>query len=297
MAPMVDVTDLPYRLVCREQGAAIGYTEMINIGAIFNENEKTLGMLKTSPKDSPIGLQVTGRSVGEFESLAERKELRKFDLVDINCGCPSSRIIGNQSGSFLLKSPKKIGDMIRALKKNSDRIVTAKIRLGINSNNVLKISKEIEKAGADLLTIHARLASQKYDVPPDWKWIKKVKREIGIPVVGNGGVVSGESAAEMLDIADGAMIASAAIGDPGIFDRVLCYLRNGKEKEPDYKSNLRLFVKYLDLAKKHQLVEIPRIKYLGGKFLRGFQGAPGKRQELMGLDGFTEIRKFVSGLC
>ena len=129
LSPMVDVTDLPYRLLCREAGAGIAYTEMLNIGSILHENTKTLNILKTCKEDSPVGLQITGKSVNEFEEVSKRKELSRFDLIDINCGCPSLRITGNDSGSFLLRNPDKIGEMIKTL-KDAGFTTTVKIRLG-----------------------------------------------------------------------------------------------------------------------------------------------------------------------
>ena len=293
LAPMVDVTDLPYRLICRKQGVGIAYTEMINIGAILHENEKTLRMLKTCKDDKPIGIQITGRNVEEFRKVIPH--LRKYDLVDINCGCPSLRITGNDSGSYLLENPKKIGEMIRVL-KDEGLNVSAKIRLGYKKNNVLKVAKEVEKAGADLLTIHARLANQGSSIPADWKWIKKIRSKIGIPVVGNGDVNSGARAKEMLEIADGVMVARAAIGNPLIFNQILHYLKTGKEKEFGYKDNLKLFENYLTLAERHKVVEIPRIKFLAGNFLRKFEGAAKAREGFSKVKNLREAKGFLANL-
>ena len=295
MSPIVDVTDLPYRMLCREAGAAIAYTEMLNIGAILHDNTKTKNMLKTCKADNPSGIQITGRSVKEFEDVSKRKELRFFDLVDINCGCPSLRITGNDSGSYLLNHPDKIAEMIKVL-KDKDFTVTVKIRLGFKNNDVLKVAKIVERAGSDLLTVHARRATQGYGVRADWKWISRVKREIGIPVIGNGDVFSGEDVSKMLDICDGAMIARAAIGNPLIFKQILYYLRTGKNREIDSNARMREFSKYLKLAEKYDLIELPRIKFLGGHFLRGFSGAAKAREKFMRLKSFGEVRDFADKL-
>jgi tRNA-dihydrouridine synthase len=171
---MVDVTDLPYRLICRRAGAAMAYTEMLNIGAILHENKKTLNMLKTSREDSPSGIQITGPRVTDFKKVVPY--LKKFEIVDINCGCPSIRIMDNASGSYLLKTPLKIARYIEVL-KDAGYIATAKIRLGFKKNNVLTVAKAVEKAGADALTLHARLSHESYKVPAQWKWIADVKRQ------------------------------------------------------------------------------------------------------------------------
>ncbi len=293
LAPMVDVTDLAYRMLCRNY-IGMAYTEMINIGAILNENKKTLGMMKTCKSDNPIGLQVTGRNVGEFKELVDRNELKNYNLIDINCGCPSLRITGNSSGSYLLKNPEKIGEMIKILKK--DNIVTAKIRLGFKKNNVLVVAKAVEKAGADALTVHARLANQGSSVKADWKWIKKVKREIGIPVIGNGDVFSGEDASKMLDVCDGVMVARGAIGNPLIFREIQRYLRTGKEREISKEERIGEFKEYLELVKKYDIVDLGKIKYLGGRFFRGFDGAGKLRGDFMKLKDYNEIESFLGNL-
>ncbi len=294
LAPMVEVTDCAYRLLCREQGAAMAYTEMIYVDAILHENSRTLKLMKIGGKDDrPVGLQVTGNSLEEFTKFSKLNVLEDYDLIDINCGCPSTRIVGNEAGSYLLKNPEKIGQMIKVL-KDQGLTVTAKIRLGFKNNNVIEVSRAIERAGADLLTIHARTAQQKYTDLPDWSWISKVKKEIGIPVVGNGGIVNGETASRMLDICDGAMVASAAIGNPFVFRNILSYLKNGKEKEVTKEQRVKGFLNYVKLSEKYDLFEMSRAKYIGSNFLKGFDGATKARSALMAIKSKEEIAKFIS---
>ncbi len=295
LAPMVDVTDLPYRLICRKAGAALAYVEMLNIGAILHVNEKTKRLMKTCNDDRPVGIQVTGPKVSEFKEVIPILKAGNFDLIDINCGCPSVRTMDNESGSFLLKKPEKIASYIKIL-KNAGFVTTAKIRLGFKNNNVIKISKIIEKAGADALTIHARLAHDSYKVPADWSWISRIKKSIGIPVIGNGDISNGRQAAEMLDIADGAMIARAAIGDPLVFQRISHYLKTGKEAEFDFSANIRMFNEYLLLAKKYEVIDLPHIKFAGAHFLRNVKNAAKMRADLMQKKSFEEIAGFVDKL-
>jgi len=290
LAPMVNVTDLPYRLICRKTGAAMAYTEMIYISAILHKNTKTQNLMKTSKEDSPIGIQITGNSINEFKKVTPH--LKPYNLVDINCGCPSIRITGNQAGSYLLKYPEKISKMIKILKQ-ADLTVTAKIRLGFKTNNVLKVSKAIEKAGADALTLHPRLAIQGSSIPAQWEWIKKVKNSIGIPIIGSGDIFNGKDAEKMLEIADGAMLARSAIGDPLIFQRILKYLKTKKESEFNFKQNIKRLQEYLKLAKEHNLIDIPRIKYLGSNFIKNTRGASKMRNRLMQLRTFEEIENLV----
>jgi tRNA-dihydrouridine synthase B len=294
LAPMVDVTDLPYREICRKAGAAIAYTEMLYIDAILHENRKTKNLMKTSKEEKPVGIQITGNNEKEFENFVKRGAWKKFDLIDLNCGCPSLRITGNEAGSYLLNNPEKIGRMIKILKK-TEKPITAKIRLGYKKNNVLKVARAIEKAGADALTLHARLAVDGRDVKADWSWIKKVKKAVSIPVIGNGDVFSGEEASRMLKICDGVMIARGAIGDPLIFERIGKYLDSGKEVGRDVKRNLKLFEEYLKLQERYygNEVDLGRVKYVGGKFLKGFEGSARRREELSKLRNIKEMRKLV----
>ena len=293
LAPMVEVTDLPYRLICRKAGAAMAYTEMLYIDAILHENKKTKDLMKTSKEDKPLGIQVTGSSINEFKKL--RPYVKKYDLVDINCGCPSIRITGNQAGSYLLKNPSKITSIIKIL-KNQDLTVTAKIRLGFKENNAIKIAKQIEKAGADAITIHTRLAIHGRSVPADHSWTKKIKETISIPLIANGDIFSPQDAEKLLEFSDSVMIARGAIGDPLIFKRTLRYLKTGKEIQTSFKENIKQFSLYLSLAKKYNLLDLSRIKYIGTNFIKNTHGAAKLRQELMALKNINEIQTFLKDL-
>jgi len=295
LSPMVDVTNLPYRLICRKAGASLAYTEMINITAILHPNKKTQQMMQTSQEDHPLGIQLTSPDINYFKKLIPILNKKDYQLVDINCGCPSNRITDNKSGAFLLKSPKKIASYIKLL-KDSGFIATAKIRLGFKNNNVLKIAKEIEKAGADAIAVHARLSWHSYKIPADWIWIKKVKANLGIPIIGNGDIMSGQDVKKMLEIADGAMIARGAIGDPAIFSRIQTYLKTGKEPEFSFKENLSYFKEYLKLAKANQLLDIKKSKFLGSNFIRNIPKAAELRNKFMQLKSFNEIESFIDNL-
>jgi len=289
LAPMVDVTDMPYRAICRKAGAGMTYTEMLYVDAITHENDKTNQLMAIGKNEKPSGIQITGNNIEEFRKVIPY--LRKYDLVDLNCGCPSVRIVGNEAGSYLLRTPEKVAAIVKLLKK-AGLTVSVKIRLGFERNNVIEIAKIIEKAGADALIVHARLAKDSNKIPADWKWIAAVKKAVKIPVIGNGDVISGESAARMLKICDGVMVARAAIGDPLIFDRINYYLKNGKEKELDVSGNLKLFLEYIKLCKKQKIIDLHRIKYIGSCFIKGFNGAAKQRAAFMSLKTIDEIEDF-----
>ena len=294
LAPMVDITNLPFRLVCRKAGASLAYTEMINVPAILHENQKTKQMMKTCKEDFPIGIQLTGNNLKDFEKVIPH--LKPYSLIDLNCGCPSERITENESGSCLLQQPEKISKIIKILKKKTNLPVTAKIRLGFTKNNAIQVAKLIEKAGADAITLHPRLAIQDYQVPADWNEIKKLKKSIGIPVIGNGDILNEIKAKEMLNTTDcdAVMIARGAIGDPLIFKRTLNYLKTRKLDEFSFRDNIKAFQEYLKLSKKYKLQDsnITNIRHLGTKFIKNIEGAGKMRNELMQLKSFREITDF-----
>ena len=293
LAPMLDVTNLPYRVLCRDAGAGLCFTEMLYVDQILHENAKTLEMMKTSKSDSPIGIQLTGNDVEEFKKVV--KFLGKYDLIDLNCGCPSIRIIGTKAGAHLMTDPKKIAEIIRVL-KTSGKPVSVKIRLGFMKNNALEVAKIAEKAGADAITVHARLSNQSYSKPADWKEIAKIKKAVKIPVIGNGDVFSGEDAKKMLEICDGVMIGRGAIGDPLVFKRILNYLKTGKEIAKKTADSFSQFQKYIKLCEKHKILDLQKIKYVGSNFLKNFSGASKKRNDFVRLKTFEEMEKFVEKL-
>ena len=261
-------------------------------------------MMKTCKEDSPLGLQITGNDVKEFEEFVRRKKLwEKFDIIDLNCGCPSTRIVGTKAGCYLLRDTEKIAAIIKIL-KTTGKPITVKIRLGFLKNDVLEIARAIEKAGADAITVHARLSNDAYSKKADWSWLARVKKEVKIPVIGNGDVFTGEDASKVLEVCDGVMIARGAIGDPLVFTRVLDYLNGTKDNKlatpnrgavGDFYNNLEQFEGYLKMEKKYfgTDADFGKIKYVGGKFLRGFAGASQKRDEFMKLKGWKEIEDFV----
>ncbi len=293
LAPMVEVTDLNFRKLCREAGASLAFTEMVYVDSLINDNDFTKKLISRYSGEAPLGIQVAGYDVEKFK--AALPILKNFDLVDLNCGCPSSRIIDGKAGSYLLKNPKKIVDIVKYLKSES-LIVTVKIRLGFNKNNVLKIARMIQGAGADAITIHARLAKDGNDIPADWDEIKKVKKLLKIPVVGNGDVVDGPTAKKLLSFCDGIMIARAALSNPLVFRNILNYLNTGEDLKTTREERIKQIKKYLTNNKKNKFFSIGRIKYVCSSLISGFSGASKLRFDFSKLKTFEEINNFVDNL-
>jgi nifR3 family TIM-barrel protein len=292
LAPMVDVTDLPYRLICRKAGAQLCYTEMLYVDAIIYENKKTQKLMQTNKQDSPLGIQITGNKLEHFEKAIPY--LKKYDFVDLNCGCPSEKLIKSQAGSFLLNNPGLISKIIKLLKKHN-LVVTAKIRLGFEKNNVLGIAKEIENAGADAITIHPRLATHGYNVKADWNEIKKLKEKIKIPLIANGDILSLKDALSIIKQTncDGIMIARGAIGNPFLFKQINHYLKTGKEIPFNFEENLKYLKDYIKLCKKYKFEDLSRIKRISCKFIHGFRGASETRNKIMQLKDIRDLEKEI----
>ncbi|MSS75163.1 tRNA dihydrouridine synthase DusB [Candidatus Pacearchaeota archaeon] len=292
-APMVDVTDLPYRLICQEAGAGYTCTEMLYVDAITHENAPTKKLMETSPQEDLKIIQVTGNTLAEFKKALPI--LKTYDIVDLNCGCPSIRITGNKAGSYLLTNPKKIASIVKLLTK-AGITTTVKIRLGFKEYNALEVAQAVEKAGAQAITVHCRLATHSNKTPADWSWIPKIKQALKIPVIGNGDVTSPERAKQMLTLCDGVMIARAAMGDPDLFVRCITYAKDGTILKKDFARNRPYLAKYIAYCKQYNFQDFHRIKQVAGSFLSDFPQAAQKRQALHACKTFAELEIFIQKL-
>ena len=223
LAPMYRVTDLPFRLLCREQGAGLCFSEMINSEALIRDNQSNWRLAQTSPEDGPLGLQLFGARTESMKKAAEMLiEKQRFELLDLNLGCPSHGVLNQGSGAALLKRPERISEILKSW-KDLGKPVTAKIRVAPNVLHSIKIAKAIEKAGASALIVHGRTVEQEHKGKVDFVAIKRIKKALGIPVIGNGGVKTKADFDLMLEKTkcDAIMIGIGAIGNPGVFAELL----------------------------------------------------------------------------
>ena len=251
LAPMAGITDLPFRLMCKENGAGLVYTEMVSAKALLYNDEKTKLLLKTCDKEKPLAVQIFGSDV-EAIAYASKYVSQFADIVDINMGCPAPKVVKNGDGSKLLLDLDLVGRIVETAVQNSKVPVTVKMRIGWDTEHIVAVeaAKIIEQAGASAIAVHGRTRSQFYSGEADWKIIKQVKQAVSIPVIGNGDIKSKEDAKKAIEYSgvDALMIGRAAFGNPWIFREIIQYLDSGKcIAKPSKEEKLDTILKHLNL--------------------------------------------------
>lgn len=300
LAPMAGVTDLPFRLLCKEQGAGLLCMEMVSAKAIQYNNRNTKALLEIHPEELPVSLQLFGSEPDTISEIAKRIEELPFAILDINMGCPVPKIVRNGEGSALMKNPKLVYEIVSKTAKAIQKPVTVKIRKGFDDTciNAVEIAKIIEDAGASAVAVHGRTREQYYSGKADWEIIRQVKEAVTIPVIGNGDVVSGESAIAMMEQTgcDGVMIGRGAQGNPWIFSELLEYEKTGMiPPRPTKEEMNQMILKHarLQLQYKGEYLGIREMRKHVSWYTTGLPNSARLRAKINAVESLVELEELL----
>ena len=297
LAPMAGITDLPFRLICKENDAGLVYTEMVSAKALLYNDEKTKLLLKTCDKEKPLAVQIFGSDV-EAIAYASKYVSEFADIVDINMGCPAPKVVKNGDGSRLLLNLELAKQIIETAVANSKVPVTVKMRTGWDADNIVVVeaAKIAEKAGASAITVHGRTRSQYYSGEADWNIIKQVKESVSIPVIGNGDVTSREIAKKRLEQSgvDAIMIGRGAFGNPWIFRETVQYLQNGIcIQKPTNEEKYETILKHLglEIEEKGENIAVKEMRKHISAYTKSMPDSSCFRSKINTMDTAEEVRK------
>lgn len=296
LAPMAGVTDLPFRLLCKEQGAGLLCMEMVSAKAIYYHNRNTDALMEIRPEECPVSLQLFGSDPDIMAEMAKKIEERPFAILDINMGCPVPKVVNNGEGSALMKQPKLVEEIVYKVSRAIRKPVTVKIRKGFDEANLnaVEIAKIAEASGAAAVAVHGRTREQYYSGRADWECIRAVKEAVRIPVIGNGDVTDAVSAGRMLEQTgcDGVMIGRGAQGNPWIFREVTQYLDTGRIPErPDAAEVRRVVERHaaLQLAVKGEYTGVREMRKHLAWYTTGYPGSAKYREMIHSMETMDEL--------
>lgn len=303
LAPMAGVTDLPFRLLCREQGAGLLCMEMVSAKAIYYRNRNTEALLTIHEQEPPVSLQLFGSDADIISEMAKQIEERPFSILDLNMGCPVPKVTGNKEGSALMKDPKLVEEIVRKTVRAIRKPVTVKIRKGFDEGhiNAVEIAKIAEANGASAVAVHGRTREQYYSGKADWDIIRQVKEAVRIPVIGNGDVVSPETAEAMLQETgcDGIMIGRGAQGNPWLFRQILHWMETGeKEEKPTIEEIKTMILRHARLLEEYKgtYTGIREMRKHVAWYTAGCPGSAKLRAKVNEVESFSQLEDLIQRL-
>lgn len=302
LAPMAGVTDLPFRLLCKEMGCGLVYSEMVSAKGILYDNRNTTELLTVEAAERPTAVQLFGSDPKILGEMAKKIEAYPFDIIDVNMGCPAPKIVKNGEGSAITKDPKLVGEIVHALVTAQKKPVTIKIRKGFDDLhiNAVEIAKIAEANGAAAIAVHGRTREQYYSGTADWDILRRVKAAVRIPVIGNGDVFTPQDGRDLLEETgcDAIMIGRGAQGNPWIFRRVVHFLETGELlPEPTAAQRVEMAIRHgkMLIAFKGEYIGVREMRRHMGCYMKGLPGAAEVRGKLNYAEHMEEMEALLQG--
>ena len=296
LAPMAGVSDLPFRLLCREQGAGLVCMEMVSAKAILYKNRNTEELLTIDPKEHPVSLQLFGSDPDIISEIAKQIEERPFDILDLNMGCPVPKVVNNGDGSALMKNPRLAGEIIEKTARAIKKPLTVKIRKGFDDAhvNAVELAHIAQESGAAAVAVHGRTREQYYAGHADWDIIRQVKEAVSIPVIGNGDIRTPEDVAAMAEQTgcDGSMIARGAEGNPWIFRQILHYFETGEHlARPDFSEVTEMLLRHakMQIDCKGDYTGIREIRKHAAWYTAGYRNSSKLRGRINEVENYEQL--------
>ena len=300
LAPMAGVTDLPFRKLCKEQGAGLICMEMVSAKAISFYNKNTEALMEIDKCENPVSMQLFGSEPELMARVAAEIEERPFDILDINMGCPVPKVVNNGEGSALLKNPELIVKIVKSVSSAIKKPLTVKVRIGFENEpvDIVDIAKRVEDAGAAAIAVHGRTRQQYYSGTADWDAIRRVKEAVSIPVIGNGDVDSPEKAEALIKETgcDGVMIGRAVRGNPWLFRELNHYFETGEKlSRPSVEEVREMILRHarMQIDLKGEFTGIREMRKHVAWYTAGMRHSAALRRETNLVSSYEELEKLL----